>query len=199
MVSTTTLCSSAWDASSAGVGGVWVLKLRLQRSDPGKRLGLAAQRQPEGVGVWCNCNWMCMWKKPRPNRGTRYSCQRECKGRSGTYIGASFWTCTYSEVTGHHLHELWGWARGAVITGSKGVHRPLQRCVERPASRWQSLPPLAQALGVCAGLCIYTPPIKGIIVSTHWGMRQQASKLKAALVPKILNPHKLCRDSPACK
>ena len=37
---------------SVSVGGGWVLKHRLQRSDPGRRLGLAAQTQPEEVGLW---------------------------------------------------------------------------------------------------------------------------------------------------
>ena len=37
--------------SSAGAG--WGLRLRLQRSDPGRGLGLAAWRQSEGARVWC--------------------------------------------------------------------------------------------------------------------------------------------------
>ena len=37
---------------SAGVCGGWVLKLGLQPTDPGRGLGLAAWRQPEGAGVW---------------------------------------------------------------------------------------------------------------------------------------------------
>lgn len=32
-------------------GKKWVLKFRLQRADPGRGLGLAAQRQTEGAGV----------------------------------------------------------------------------------------------------------------------------------------------------
>ena len=39
--------------SSFGAGGGWVkLKLRLQRSDPGRGPGMAAWRQPEEAGVW---------------------------------------------------------------------------------------------------------------------------------------------------
>ena len=38
--------------SSVGVGGGWGLKLRLQRSDPGKGAGLIARRQPEEAGLW---------------------------------------------------------------------------------------------------------------------------------------------------
>lgn len=30
----------------------WVLKLGLQRTDPGKGLGLAVRRQPEAPGAW---------------------------------------------------------------------------------------------------------------------------------------------------
>ena len=42
--------------ASAGTGRGWVRKLGLQRSDPERGLGLAAWRQPEGAGVWCNYN-----------------------------------------------------------------------------------------------------------------------------------------------
>lgn len=38
--------------SSDWVGRDWVLKLRLQKSDWGRGLGLAVWRQPEGAGVW---------------------------------------------------------------------------------------------------------------------------------------------------
>ena len=37
--------------SSTGEGRGWVLKLRLQRSDPGRSLGLTVGRQPEKAGV----------------------------------------------------------------------------------------------------------------------------------------------------
>ena len=36
----------------AFVYGGWVLKLGLQRTDPGRGRGLAARRQPEGAGLW---------------------------------------------------------------------------------------------------------------------------------------------------
>ena len=39
-------------------------------------------------------------------------------------------------------------------------------------------------------------PIRGIMASTHWGKRQQASALKTVLTPKILKPH---RDGPTYK
>ena len=39
--------------SAAGAGGGWVLSLGLQRSYPGRGLGLATWRQPEGAKVWC--------------------------------------------------------------------------------------------------------------------------------------------------
>ena len=38
--------------SSTSAGGVWVLKLRLKKSDPGRGLGWAAWRQPKEAGVW---------------------------------------------------------------------------------------------------------------------------------------------------
>ena len=49
---------------SAGVCRGWVLKLRLQRTDLGSRLGMATWRQPEGAGV-----------RPKPQPGV-------CRGRS---------------------------------------------------------------------------------------------------------------------
>ena len=47
--------------------------------------------------------------------------------------------------------------------------------------------------------CICTPSIKRIMTSTCWGKRQQASILKTALTPRILNPHKLHGDDPKYK
>ena len=47
--------------------------------------------------------------------------------------------------------------------------------------------------------CTCTSPIKNIMASTCWGRKWQASKLEGALVPKILNLHKLHRMPPSYK
>ena len=45
-------CCNPQPRTPAGTCRGWVLNLRLQRTDPGRGLGLAARRQPEGPGVW---------------------------------------------------------------------------------------------------------------------------------------------------
>ena len=53
--------------------------------------------------------------------------------------------------------------------------------------------------GSTCRLYISTPPIKRITASTHWRKRQQVSKQKAELTPKIIkkvSPHKLIRSAP---
>lgn len=58
----------------------------------------------------------------------------------------------------------------------------------------QPLLSLPQALGTGTSCCIFTPLIKGIITSTCQGKRHMCVKQKV-LVPKILNLHKLPRNS----
>ena len=50
--------------SPAGAGRGWVLRLGLQRSDPGRGLGLAAWRQLEGARVWCSTT-KGVWEEAR--------------------------------------------------------------------------------------------------------------------------------------
>ena len=126
-------------------------------------------------------------------------------GRQGFILGdtwgegqdyhKSFFSCEHSQGTGHRLQELPGQAQvTTTIMGSRGGHgpalpdpRPWSCCPGRtqiaPAprksvSKRQALPPSVP--GEAKGRCTCTPHIKGIMVSTHWGKRQQASKPKAA-------------------
>ena len=75
-----------------------MLKLRLQRSNPERDLGLAVRRQPEVAGVWCICNGGYMWNKPGPAREARCYCcgGGACEGRCATAIDASFPICILS-------------------------------------------------------------------------------------------------------
>ena len=61
-------------------------------------------------------------------------------------------------------------------------------------SRHQSPPPLLQALGARVNHFTYISLIKEITSSTSRGKMWKASILKADLMPKILNTHKLHRD-----
>ena len=47
-------CTPSLRHASACADGGWVLKLGIQRSDPGRGLGLAAWKQPKGARVWCD-------------------------------------------------------------------------------------------------------------------------------------------------
>ena len=75
---------------STGVGGGWILKLGLQRSDRGEDWGWL--RGDSLKGLECG-NWGCMQKKPKPNREARRHCWGAQEERCGTAIGGSFPAC----------------------------------------------------------------------------------------------------------
>ena len=104
------------------------LTLRLQRSDPGRGLGLAAQKQPKEAGlrqlrVCSEEAWAYLRGMHHYWGGARGEGQDHHK---------SFFLCECSQATGHCLHELWGQAQVAAPNGGFRVrHRP---CPHHPGS-----------------------------------------------------------------
>ena len=79
-------------------GGGWALRLRLQRSAPGRGLGLDVWKQPEEAREWCTTGWGVTHHKqeslggglgPQENQDAIQVGEGE-RRRSGTNIGISF-------------------------------------------------------------------------------------------------------------
>lgn len=112
-------------SSSAEVGGGWVLRLGLQRSDPGRGLGVAVRRQPEVARVWCTLTDGDLeegWGHQR--------CRVPlfCGHKKGEAVPPEVLlsSCVGSQATGYHVYELQGWVLATVvILGSRGRRRPL--------------------------------------------------------------------------
>ena len=77
---------------------------------------------------------------------------------------------------------------GGCERGGVGPQRSIFACVPSGDGAQRRVP------GVLAGHRTCTPP-QGADGGTAWGKRQKASKLKAVLGPKMLNPHKLHRSA----
>ena len=184
------------------VGWGWVLEFRLWRSDPGRKLGLAVQKQTRGWGVLESG----VTATEGLHRGSLGHLRGQMpllgifmRGGSGPTTAAFFPVCVLTEgrtlparasgvVASHcclppRLQE-WLWAASAPTACSGGA---------------SELPQPLRIPGPVISWCICTPTIKGITNSTLWGKRQQASILKKTLTPNILNPHKLHRDAPTYK
>ena len=87
---------------SAGVGRGWVLKLRLQRSDPGKGSRLAAWRQHDEAGVWqLSMHKKEAWARQRGKAPLLGGTRGEGRDRH-----RSFFPCMQSQATGQNIHEL---------------------------------------------------------------------------------------------
>ena len=79
--------------SSTGMGGGCVLKLGLQRSDPGRGTALPVGRQPEEAGLW---QLRVYLEEPGRARGARHHYWGVHEDRGGTAIGATFPVCMLS-------------------------------------------------------------------------------------------------------
>lgn len=136
-VSTATLCSPAWDAHLHHLG-FW-------RSVPGRGLGLAAQRPPEGTGVWQLRVYVeRTWAHKRGKNPLLWGGGGACRGKdarsgAGTTTGASF--------PAHALkQQVTAYRSSGVAGASRHYHPGLQRQVwataaaERKGSRHSSLP-----------------------------------------------------------
>ena len=144
-----------------------MLKLRLQRSDPGRGLGLAVRRQPEEAGLW----------QLRVYSEEARACQRGkvpllgATGEEGWDHYKSFFPCEHPQATRHQLQELPGQVRVTnAIVGARSGHRiPLQdpqagakRCSccpgrahraaapRRPTGRHQALPLMSRECMDCS-------------------------------------------------
>lgn len=74
----------------SGAGRSWVLKIGLRRSDPGRGLGLAVQRQPEGTEVWCTYNRGYTRRESEPAIEVRHHYWRACEEKGRVTLTASF-------------------------------------------------------------------------------------------------------------
>ena len=81
---------------------------------------------------------------------------------------------------------------GGVYSNNQGAHPAPSRAVTTTEQGGGPAQHLVQALVTTT---MITPPIKEIMASTYWRNMRQASILKTALVPKILDSQKLYRDT----
>ena len=85
--------------SSLGEGEGWVLRLRLQRSEPGRRLVLAVWRQPEGGAVVCLATTQGVQEEAWAHWRGRVPWLEGVQGE-GQDPHRSFSPCVHSQVAG---------------------------------------------------------------------------------------------------
>ena len=171
---------------STSVGGGLVLKLGLQRSDPGRGPWSAAT---DNLNELECVNWGCTQKKPGPLGEASHHCWEVCEKKSRTSIGFYFLACTLrrQDTSSEGRHKpLPSWWAPEVGTGHWCYETQEQASVIAPTT-W----------GACMGIKwvpnavptvpgahrpphLHTPYQGNNSQHTHWGKRQQASKLKIA-------------------
>lgn len=167
----------------AGMGGAWVQKLSIQRSDPGKELELAWRNSWKGLEcvVWQPSIYV---EEAWTHEGVKVPLLGPCKERGRTTIGAPSPTCMLSGNKTCHIGapgagvscHWWETNEQVPITANtrKG-HRT-----------------------VCGPTHLHSLYKRD---KSHHSLRKKwrASKLKMAFMPKLWNLNKLCRDTSVYK
>lgn len=189
--------------SFAGAVRSWVPSFSIKDQTQGGNWGWLCGNSLKGLG-WCNHNEGISCKKSQPSLEISHHCFGGWEEEGPATV--AFFLCAGSQAVGHDLHRLqeWSWAAVAGCGAHASSHHPprllLSSLKPPPLSCFQghkshhhlSLGKRLPNGEELPNLNTYYQRDK------RWHSlrkRWQASLLKAALAPKILNPNKLCKGS----